>query len=253
MIPMGLDDEAMMLKPKNPSQIALLSSIPAGRLEDHAEVAPAYTQLRALRIGLRLREIEKNILECSRALRGNVSASNREFFEHHQASLKAELEALKSDLLALGLPVPPESKAAVSDPVAKAFRVLAGGAPEHSETTDRQIARLDEEVSVIGDGISALSPIVDEIKRRVAGEVEAALVPEYDAIRLRLYDALVAVADVVGEEIRFIAALQSRGYPVSSVWFRRPTITAPFILGTLDNWSSQISYWRRELKDQGVI
>jgi len=213
--------------------------------EEDPRFAPAINDLRALKNGLRAIENELEALRIDNHLQYRPldprAALMKQRREKHRSTVppKPEVEA---------------SASALAPDVAAALALIRDGSrPAPRIGRQAAIEQLEKDRALVEKAIYVQTPIVDELR----GEFEVDLVKrvkaQYAAMSLRLFRAQQTAAAITDEKLAFRQAFVATGARWREDLLPSPSLGSALVLGSEDEWDSEISRARRFLEDRGAL
>jgi hypothetical protein len=158
-----------------------------------------------------------------------------------------ELRAL--DPYPYGVPV----TAGGDDALARAEGLLRGEAEAKVLTRTERRAKLHADIEAMRAAAAAQHDVVEQIRDRLSYELSLRLAPVHRDQLLAYFEACRKLAAMTLEMQQFYVGCNAAGYRMRSDIVPAPTINAPLYLGTETEWNSQISTFRRQLIEIGVL
>jgi hypothetical protein len=216
-------------------------------LDQHPEYRRLATLHRAIRAALddRQRRIDLLSIEAELARLGRPASGQR------IALLREHAERLR-----LVTPEPkPEAPTpeGLSPTIARALLLVRGDAVAEPEDRESTAKRLRNEQRTLDAALREIDQMLDAVRAEQSRIVAEQVLPQHRAILRSVFDAAAALAAAVEAERRMYANILTMGYEGRPDILRRPALDGASRLGTLAEYESDISRFRRRLQEQGIL
>ncbi len=170
--------------------------------------------------------------------------------------LRWRLRKLRAALsISAVLPQPIAATAAGGPDLQAALQLLRGEKVAPAPSVPEQIEAAKRDLAVLDIAIHAQAEVVETIRAAKALEVSHRIAPRNDALLVKRYRVMQALAAVERELCELHARFIECGYgphPRSDIT-PFPAVRASLVLGTEDTWNSEISMHRRYLEGRGIL
>jgi hypothetical protein len=209
----------------------------ASRIDDELRTA-----LQRVRDEIDLLLLEK---EAERWAKPREPQSVRERME------KARLEALRAKLAASAPPAPVQSSTGHGPAVEAGLAVIAGQAPEKQDRAKALIALRDRE-EVLDKACGAQGTVVGQTRQELSATICQQLREAHDELLQKQLAAARELARATDQERAFRASILAAGYELTSAIIV-PAVRSTLMLGSEQDYDSEISSWGRTLKLNGSL
>jgi hypothetical protein len=221
------------------------------RVSDDPQYAEASALLAAFRERFERLGREKERLGLEYHFRSRLKGGGTGEDTASDAALRWRLEKLQAEPTLSASP--PPSSAAVTPAIVAGLEVLKGRTvappPDHGE----RVEELDRQAAVILSAIDAQQLVVDAIADELTYKFAKQLQPEWNALQLEFYRAAQRLCQVTRQVQDFRRATLAAGIRSRSDVLLTPNVRAPLMLGSEDDWHSEITGWRRILESWGLL
>jgi hypothetical protein len=166
---------------------------------------------------------------------------------------KEKRDRLKTKLK-IGVPEPAKPQpGALPDSVVRALVVFESNAPKDRPSQAARLVELADMEIVVSEGIGAIRTLIDEMRGDASYEQAKALEKHHGALSLELFRAAQKFAEAAEAERSLRTAFTSAGYSPRFDVLPGPQLGAALVLGSENEFSSQLSSYRRFLQDKGLL
>ena len=218
-------------------------------LDSRPEYAPRATLRRALMAARDDRQAQIDLADLDAALLRMTNGSRAD-------AIRERAERLREQIAATSTPdttAAPSPGATVSPAITAAVALLRGGVVDLLPDRAERLRRLDREVAILDAAIREIDIELEGIRSELSLEVARKLVPQHKAILRTIYETAVALTAAVAAERSLFAVPLIANYEGRPDILNRPALDGASRLGTLAEWDSQISTFRRRLELLKVI
>lgn len=219
------------------------------RVFDDPEYAEAAGLLVAFQSRYQRLEREKHRINLDRHFRIRLKGEDT----HADKPLRAKLAELEAEPPLASPPLSPRTAAASPATIALAIDILNGATIAPPPDYPDRVAELDRQQAVIWQAIAEQQAVVDGIAEDLTYKFAKQLQPAWNALQLEFYRAAQRLAQVTRQVQDFRRATLAAGIRSRSDVLLTPNVRAPLMLGSEDDWHSEITGWRRILESWGLL
>lgn len=224
----------------------LLPKLPP--FSEHAGAVALSAQTAILRRLLEEREARVQYYSWQREKEGGIgswSGQKKAFVEERMANLREAMGPGKAE--------PPISSDGVHPDVRAALLLAEGAALPERHDREADTARLKTEIEQIKRAQAIVAEEYDALRHEMSGAVYRQHLAQQRAVLVSKFEAAMALVTAVSTERQMIAEMLQAGYAhLPDIW-TSPPLRGAAMLGTTQEWDSEISTFRRTLQQLGVI
>jgi hypothetical protein len=138
-------------------------------------------------------------------------------------------------------------------PIARALELARGETVEEPPDRQERLKRLRAELRILEAGFAAIDVAMEELRAELSHAVAQQLRPRHKQIMRSVWDAAAALSAAIDAERAIYASAITSGYADRPDILQRPALRAGAMLGSLQEWDSEISHLRRRLEQQGIL
>jgi hypothetical protein len=228
--------------------MAIKTPYPIPPLTDHPEYARLATMRRAVGDAVLDRQRQIDLLSIERELAfptsGNAHGPRADMMRERAATLRRAAPPEKADVGSPdGLPAN----------IARAIAIIGGETVDAPPDRDALRTRLRIEISVLEPALREIDILMEEARAEQSHAIALRLVAQNNAIIRTIYEAAAALSAAMQAERALCAQILIAGYELRADITHRPGLDGASRLGTLSDWDSQISMFRRRFELLGVL
>jgi hypothetical protein len=138
-------------------------------------------------------------------------------------------------------------------PIARALLLLRGEEVPEEPDRDARLKKLRAEQRILEAAFIEVERLMEDVRADQSYVIAEHLVAAHQTILRSVWEAAAALSAAIEQERGLYASVLVAGYEGRPDVLRRPALDGASRLGTLAEWDSQISEFRRRLEEQGVI